>query len=364
MFEIVGVTDRGTDKPVNEDRVVMGGAVMSGGSLRIVSREPFDLAVFDGVSSGGQADQATTIATNLFCRATQADPGRPDLLLSEFGSINADIVSYRDAELPGQTAATTVGALSVEASGNVTALYAGDTRVYRLRDGRLEQLSHDHTIMQRLRDENALELLAGMAQQGAHVVTRALGRDDRNPVESNEAGMARPGDLYLLCSDGVVDGLLAAEPLHVQPEEYREGHPCADAGAQADAQPAGAGEEPAAAADPASSAAAADAGVAEAAADPDALDPAAGWPGDTTSDSGVVVTTAFPVAPSPSASADDDERHLARRLTRLLIADAPLLDRARSIVERALLSEESTDNVSVVLARCCEPGEEPAPQGR
>jgi serine/threonine protein phosphatase PrpC len=346
VYEIVGITDQGVEKSRNEDRIVLGDAVLSGGSLRIERDAPVDVAVFDGVSSGGRADEATTIATTRYREAVERHAGDPAALVEAFGAINSEVVALKDESMPGDTVATTVGALSIGRDGSVTALYAGDTRVYRLRDGRLDQLSHDHTIIQRLKDENALELLAGIAASGAHVVTRAIGRDDRNPVETRESDPARPGDIYLLCSDGVVDGLLHAEPEHVQPTQAgddggptgafdgaleRQAQRDAELGREADApdQPAEPGDRQEGHA-----------------------------PGMTTS-SQVVVTTSSPVQQSPASEIYDDERHLGARITRILLGPGTLMERAERIVARATRGG-STDNMSVLLVRACEPGEAPA----
>lgn len=80
--------------------------------------------------------------------------------------------------------------------------HVGDSRVYRLRDGALEQLTADHSLVEELRR-------AGMEPLGdrfSHVITRAIGiGDDVRP----ELTVDRPreGDVYLLCSDGLTDPL-------------------------------------------------------------------------------------------------------------------------------------------------------------
>lgn len=392
VYEIVGITDRGVEKSTNEDRIVLGGAVLSGGSLRIEHEAPIDVAVFDGVSTGGRANEATTIATQRYRDAVNEHAGDAQALVEAFGMINQEVVAFKNEKMPGETVATTVGALSIDADGNATALYAGDTRVYRLRDGRLEQLSHDHTILQRLKDENALELLAGIAASGTHVITRAIGRDDSNPIETQEAGATRPGDIYVLCSDGIIDGLLEAEPEHVQPsvfaardaqeclsetdpiarrsDEYLFGEdsPAIDADdAAADADSDATGET---AGQPLANAAGQpeqpqqpvpDGDLHEAAfsapVDPASTDRLAGGLDDheagMTTGSQAVVTTSFPVQKTPASAVYDDERHVSGRITRILLGEGTLMERAERIVARATRGG-SVDNVSVLLVRVCD----------
>jgi serine/threonine protein phosphatase PrpC len=93
--------------------------------------------------------------------------------------------------------------------GAITATIAhvGDSRVYRLRDGRLEQLTRDHSLYtsfcQAAGAEEALPAYRDF--QYKNVITRAIGMPDSQPDVS--ASEAQPGDLFLLCSDGLVEGL-------------------------------------------------------------------------------------------------------------------------------------------------------------
>jgi serine/threonine protein phosphatase PrpC len=85
----------------------------------------------------------------------------------------------------------------------VAVAHAGDSRAYRLRDGELKRLTRDHSIaeeMRAARPEMTDEELAGFAHR--NVVMRSLGsKDDLEPdVYVNKV---TPGDLYLLCSDGL-----------------------------------------------------------------------------------------------------------------------------------------------------------------
>ncbi|HEU4617908.1 MAG TPA: type VI secretion system-associated protein TagF [Gammaproteobacteria bacterium] len=90
---------------------------------------------------------------------------------------------------PGvELAASTVAALFVQGE-TWACVWAGDSRVYRLRDGELRQLSRDHSEAEEVNADN-------------HVVTRAVGAPD--PLEVDvEHGDARPGDRFLLCTDGL-----------------------------------------------------------------------------------------------------------------------------------------------------------------
>lgn len=209
MIEVAGTTDRGSTKPINEDRIVVGNTVVSGGSVLAQRLAPLCVAVFDGMSTGGHGVEAVGLACAELAANLDgpAPASTPDELGGLFGEINDVIRDYAQGALGGEGAATTVAGLLFCKDGTLSVFNAGDSRVYRLRDGAIEQLSHDHSILQRLKDEGALELLAGLAESGSHTLTRALGRDEDNPVEFRDCGPARDGDLYLVCTDGVTDGL-------------------------------------------------------------------------------------------------------------------------------------------------------------
>lgn len=78
-------------------------------------------------------------------------------------------------------------------------LWAGDSRAYLFRDGRLQQLTRDHSLAEERRSRGAG---AGAAPTAANMITRAVGAADT--IEPDLATLAaRDGDMFLLCSDGL-----------------------------------------------------------------------------------------------------------------------------------------------------------------
>ncbi|MGS7251505.1 serine/threonine-protein phosphatase [Pseudomonas sp. SK] len=81
-------------------------------------------------------------------------------------------------------------------------LWAGDSRLYRLRDGRIERLSHDHSYVQELQDSGLLNEAEARVHPRGNIVTRAIGVEDQLELQAVNV-QVQPGDTYLLCSDGL-----------------------------------------------------------------------------------------------------------------------------------------------------------------
>jgi protein phosphatase/serine/threonine-protein phosphatase Stp1 len=95
---------------------------------------------------------------------------------------------------------------------HVAVLWAGDSRCYRLRDGTLQQVTRDHSLVQELVDAGEISEEEALRHPRANVVTRAVGADDDITLDK-VVDKLLPGDLFLLCSDGV-DKTLDEAALH------------------------------------------------------------------------------------------------------------------------------------------------------
>ena len=88
-------------------------------------------------------------------------------------------------------------------SGDRAALaHVGDSRAYRLRSGRLRQLTDDHSLVGELLRRNEISPDAAREHPHRHVLTRALGVRPKVEPDLAEVGI-QPGDVYCLCSDGL-----------------------------------------------------------------------------------------------------------------------------------------------------------------
>lgn len=212
-----GFTDVGLQREHNEDSFV----VLSEHDLFIVA---------DGMGGHRAGDVASRMATEAiaeFFRSTAGEevtwPFHIDCSLSEaenrlLASIrlaNRQIFerSARSRELRGM-GTTVVGALFSSQSGRMYIGHVGDSRCYRVRQGELKLMTRDHSLINDYLLAMPELSEAQQAELPKNVITRALGMQDQVAVDL-QADECQPGDIYLLCSDGLSGMLRDDEILQV-----------------------------------------------------------------------------------------------------------------------------------------------------
>lgn len=111
----------------------------------------------------------------------------------------------RDAGCDGMGATLVMAVLQ---PGRISVAHLGDSRAYRWRAGRLEQLTRDHCWMDEQIAQDKLSIDALLGQRCENIVTRALGVEDDIALEVHDHE-AQEEDVFLLCSDGLSDMLEA-----------------------------------------------------------------------------------------------------------------------------------------------------------
>jgi serine/threonine-protein phosphatase Stp1 len=113
------------------------------------------------------------------------------------------------AERPDTVIGSTVVALLLDGD-RAACVWAGDSRCYLWRGARLYQLSRDHSLVQQLIDEQGLTPQEAARHPAAHALTRAIGASETLQLDILELDVL-PGDVFLLCSDGLYQGVSADE---------------------------------------------------------------------------------------------------------------------------------------------------------
>jgi protein phosphatase/serine/threonine-protein phosphatase Stp1 len=189
------------------------GAVRTHNEDRFVDAPEIGLwAVADG--AGGH--DAGDVASGMIAETLASIP--PDLgaaaLLSEIRvrieQTNAALCAAAAERGPTSVIASTVVVLIARES-HFACLWAGDSRAYLLRDGIIQQISRDHSLVQELVDAGALRPEEAEHHPRANVITRAVGAGTDALELDKVSGPILPGDRFLLCSDGLCKTLSEAE---------------------------------------------------------------------------------------------------------------------------------------------------------
>jgi protein phosphatase len=205
VLEIIVRTDPGMVRGHNEDAVFanpnLGLAILADG--------------MGGYNAGEVASgMATTLLSTEFALAFgntaphefDTDTGKPfahRCLLEKIAATNSAI--YNAAESQPQYAGmgtTLVTALFYD--NKVTVAHIGDSRMYRLRGEAFGPITRDHSLLQEQLDSGMISAEEARFSQNKNLVTRALGVDPEVETEIHDHDVL-PGDIYLLCSDGLND---------------------------------------------------------------------------------------------------------------------------------------------------------------
>ncbi|HST32476.1 MAG TPA: Stp1/IreP family PP2C-type Ser/Thr phosphatase [Solirubrobacteraceae bacterium] len=186
MAEQYAGTDTGRQRRANEDSHL--------------ARAPL-FVVADGMGGAQAGEVASRIAIESFQNGLQ-DAAAPETALAELTQrANAHIheLSHSNAEQAGM--GTTLTAVYV-GEREISIAHVGDSRAYRLRDGVLERLTEDHSLVDELLRQGRLTPEEALEHPQRSVITRALGPEGAVEVDTRSYS-ARGGDVYLLCSDGL-----------------------------------------------------------------------------------------------------------------------------------------------------------------
>lgn len=162
-------------------------------------------AIADGMGGAQAGEVASALAADALRELPPEGAGasRVTALIQEANRRVHDRAST-DATTSGM--GTTITAAIVEDDGTVTFGHVGDSRAYLLRDNTLEQITDDHSLVAELVRRGELSAAEAEVHPQRSVITRALGTDPDIDVDTFSVE-AKPGDLFLICSDGLSDML-------------------------------------------------------------------------------------------------------------------------------------------------------------
>jgi serine/threonine protein phosphatase PrpC len=190
LFRSASRTHAGAIRPTNEDA--------------LLARDDLGFwAVSDGMGghAGGGIASAAVIAALARLGGTSAALPLEREAGAALTRANAELCDRNETRTPPTEMGATVAALGMEGS-RFFCLWAGDSRIYRLRGAGLTQLTRDHRYVQELIDAGALSESQAQHHPQRNVITRAVGVA-RDLSFDRRDGDAAAGDIFLLATDGV-----------------------------------------------------------------------------------------------------------------------------------------------------------------
>lgn len=194
IAEVAALTDVGRARQSNEDSYL--------------ERSPL-FVVADGMGGARAGEVASAIAVET-AKASEVGASPEQDLAGVVKAANAEI--YRKAQEDSEHAGmgtTFTGAL---VTGSEVAIgHVGDSRMYRYRDGELERLTQDHSLVEEFVRQGKLTPEEAEVHPQRSIITRALGPEPDVQVDTFTYP-GRPGDVYLICSDGLT-GMISEDAI-------------------------------------------------------------------------------------------------------------------------------------------------------
>jgi PPM family protein phosphatase len=186
--QVAARTDPGRKRRGNEDAYV--------------SRPPL-FAIADGMGGAQAGEVASALAAEALTEAP-VDGGGERRIAELIQEANRRVHDRASTDATTSGMGTTITVALVEGDGRIAFGHVGDSRAYRLRGDELTQVTNDHSLVAELVRRGELSPAEAEVHPQRSVITRALGTDPDIDVDTFSI-QAEPGDVYLLCSDGLSD---------------------------------------------------------------------------------------------------------------------------------------------------------------
>jgi len=194
VWSSAGYSHVGRVRKINEDSFL---------EIPHLSEEAGLWSVADGMGGHEAGDLASqTIMAKL---RTLNAPASEDALVAAIRqallTANQELQTVSASRYRRQTIGSTVVVFALFHHNGIV-IWAGDSRIYRLRDAQLQQLTHDHSHVQEMVDRGLINEQEAQKHPMSNVITRAVGSQKELELDSASFPL-QPGDTYMLCSDGL-----------------------------------------------------------------------------------------------------------------------------------------------------------------
>ncbi|MBN2577436.1 MAG: serine/threonine-protein phosphatase [Pirellulales bacterium] len=199
-LEHAAISDLGLRRANNQDSYT----IFLASTQQVFTRRGHLFMVADGMGAHAAGELASKIATDVvpltYHKLREKSP--PDALAAAILDANTQIYSRGQASPDFKGMGTTASVLILLPQGALLA-HVGDSRAYRLRGGRLEQLTFDHSLVWELKAAGHQFEEQYASYVSKNIITRSLGPNITVAVDLEGPHPIEPGDTFLLCSDGL-----------------------------------------------------------------------------------------------------------------------------------------------------------------
>jgi protein phosphatase len=199
-LEVASVSDVGMRRANNQDSM----AISMAGSMDHWKSRGHLMLVADGMGAHAAGELASKLAADNIPHLYNkyGELSAPEALKRAMIEANAEINRRGQANEDFYNMGTTCSVMTLLPQGVVVA-HIGDSRVYRLRNGQLEQLTFDHSLVWEMRASGQFADSAAESVVPKNVITRSLGPYPDVKVDLEGPFPVEVGDIYMLCSDGL-----------------------------------------------------------------------------------------------------------------------------------------------------------------
>lgn len=211
MYEFAAISDIGPRFKINDDRILVNDRILDNSEIDGKIENSFLIAaVADGVGGLQMGYEAAEISLKSVSGLNQSGLGRQEIR-SAVETANKRILQ-RQREINNASALRTTLAAIYISDEICYVINAGDSRVYRLRDKKLELLSKDHTVVQNMIDSGELTVEEAYTHPRRNVITKCLGDEEKvNARIVDYSNDLKLNDIFIICSDGISDCLRDSE---------------------------------------------------------------------------------------------------------------------------------------------------------
>lgn len=207
-IEFYALSDIGKISDRNDDRVCVAGTILRQEHLHQTTHFPTLMAVCDGVGGYEGGKDAAELVLQRIVEIPVGKITDSVELKTQLMTVNRQLLENKPKGCKGMY--TTIAGV-VFSNERTLVFHMGDSRVYRLRGQYLAKMTVDHSVAQNMVDMGCFENVSQAKQNAGGEIYLCMGYDIADEPEISILPVSQEGDIYLVCTDGVWEGVTLEE---------------------------------------------------------------------------------------------------------------------------------------------------------